>query len=114
MGDIENTVMASGKVKPIYSVDVGAQVSGRIVKLYVDVGDEVKKGDLIAQINQVEQKTPSPMQVLIYNKPKRALPKPKQIWRPVKAMWQAQKPPYKHALPNSKKPNSPLLAWRAF
>ncbi|SPX84958.1 efflux RND transporter periplasmic adaptor subunit [Moraxella ovis] len=56
MGDIENTVMASGKVKPIYSVDVGAQVSGRIVKLYVDVGDEVKKGDLIAQINQVEQK----------------------------------------------------------
>ncbi|WP_227504790.1 efflux RND transporter periplasmic adaptor subunit [Moraxella bovoculi] len=56
MGDIENTVMASGKVKPIQSVDVGAQVSGRIVKLYVDVGDEVKKGDLIAQINQVEQK----------------------------------------------------------
>lgn len=56
MGDIENTVMASGKVKPIQSVNVGAQVSGRIVKLYVDVGDEVKKGDLIAQINQVEQK----------------------------------------------------------
>lgn len=56
MGDIESTVMASGKVKPIKSVDVGAQVSGRIVKLYVDVGDEVKKGDLIAQINQVEQK----------------------------------------------------------
>ncbi|MDO4896124.1 MAG: efflux RND transporter periplasmic adaptor subunit [Moraxella sp.] len=56
MGDIESTVMASGKVKPIKSVDVGAQVSGRIIKLYVDVGDEVKKGDLIAQINQVEQK----------------------------------------------------------
>lgn len=56
MGDIENAVMASGKVKPIYSVDVGAQVSGRIVKLYVKVGDEVKKGDIIAQINQIEQK----------------------------------------------------------
>lgn len=56
MGDIEHTVMASGKVKPIQSVDVGAEVSGRIVKLYVDVGDEVKKGDLIAQINQVAQK----------------------------------------------------------
>lgn len=43
MGDIENTVMASGKVNPIQSVDVGTQASGRIVKLYVDVGDEVKK-----------------------------------------------------------------------
>lgn len=60
MGDIENTVMASGKVKPIQSVDVGAQASGRIVKLYVDVGDEVKKGDLIAQINQVQQKNTVP------------------------------------------------------
>lgn len=56
MGDIENTVMTSGKVKPIQSVDVGAQVSGRITKLYVKVGDQVKKGDLIAQISQVEQK----------------------------------------------------------
>lgn len=56
MGDIENTVMASGKVKPIQSVDVGAQVSGEIIKLYVDVGSEVKKGDIIAQISQVEQK----------------------------------------------------------
>ncbi|MDO4450423.1 MAG: efflux RND transporter periplasmic adaptor subunit [Moraxella sp.] len=55
MGDIENTVMASGKVKAIQSVDVGAEVSGRIVKLYVDVGDEVKKGDIIAQISQVEK-----------------------------------------------------------
>lgn len=56
MGDIESTVLASGKVKAIKSIDVGAEVSGRIVKLYVDVGDEVKKGDVIAQISQVEQK----------------------------------------------------------
>lgn len=56
MGDIEHTVLASGKVKAIASVDVGAEVSGRIVKLYVDVGDEVKKGDIIAQISQVAKK----------------------------------------------------------
>lgn len=56
MGDIENTVMTSAKIKPIQSIDVGAQVSGKIVKLYVDIGDEVKKGDVIAQISQVEQK----------------------------------------------------------
>ncbi|WP_019671815.1 efflux RND transporter periplasmic adaptor subunit [Psychrobacter lutiphocae] len=54
-GDIENNVMASGKVKALNTVDVGAQVSGEVIKLYVDVGDEVKKGDLIAQIDQVTQ-----------------------------------------------------------
>lgn len=55
-GDIENNVMASGKVKALNTVDVGAQVSGEVKKLYVKVGDEVKKGDLIAQIDQVTQK----------------------------------------------------------
>ena len=55
-GDIENTVMASGKIEAIATVDVGAQVSGEITKLYVDVGDYVKQGDLIAQISQVEQR----------------------------------------------------------
>lgn len=56
VGDIENNVMASGKVKALNTVDVGAQVSGEVTKLFVDVGDEVKKGDLIAQIDQVTQK----------------------------------------------------------
>lgn len=55
-GDIENNVMASGKIKALNTVDVGAQVSGEVTKLYVDVGDQVKKGDLIAQIDQVTQK----------------------------------------------------------
>ena len=55
-GDIERNVMASGKVKALNTVDVGAQVSGEVTRLYVDVGDEVKKGDLIAQIDQVTQK----------------------------------------------------------
>ncbi|WP_227430057.1 efflux RND transporter periplasmic adaptor subunit [Psychrobacter sp. I-STPA6b] len=53
--DIENNVMASGKVKALNTVAVGAQVSGEVTKLYVKVGDEVKKGDLIAQIDQVTQ-----------------------------------------------------------
>ena len=56
VGDIENNVMASGKVKALNTVDVGAQVSGEVKKLYVEVGDEVKQGDLIAQIDQVTQK----------------------------------------------------------
>ncbi|OXL18757.1 efflux RND transporter periplasmic adaptor subunit [Psychrobacter sp. DAB_AL32B] len=56
IGDIENNVMASGKVKALNTVDVGAQVSGEVTRLFVEVGDEVKKGDLIAQIDQVTQK----------------------------------------------------------
>lgn len=56
VGDIENSVMASGKVKALNTVDVGAQVSGEVTRLYVDVGDEVKQGDLIAQIDQVTQR----------------------------------------------------------
>ena len=52
-GDIENSVMATGKVEGLNQVDVGAQVSGEVVKLYVDVGDTVKKGEPIAQIDPV-------------------------------------------------------------
>ncbi|WP_435950410.1 efflux RND transporter periplasmic adaptor subunit [Psychrobacter sp. DM8] len=55
VGDIENNVMASGKVKALNTVDVGAQVSGEVTRLYVEVGDEVQQGDLIAQIDQVTQ-----------------------------------------------------------
>lgn len=48
---IENTVLASGTVAPIKLVNVGAQASGRIVALHVALGDEVKKGQLIAEID---------------------------------------------------------------
>lgn len=52
---IENTVMATGKIQAIKTVDVGAQVSGEITQLFVEVGSVVKKGDVIAQISQIEQ-----------------------------------------------------------
>lgn len=55
IGDIENNVMASGKVKALNQVNVGSQVSGEVTTLYVEVGDEVKKGDLIAEIDKVTQ-----------------------------------------------------------
>mgnify|MGYP002713551406 CR=1 FL=1 len=51
--DIENSVMATGKVEGLNQVDVGAQVSGEVTKLYVDIGDTVSKGDPIAQIDPV-------------------------------------------------------------
>ncbi len=54
-GDIEKTVEATGTLEPKELVSVGAQVSGRVEKLTVDVGDTVKKGDLIAQIDSRTQ-----------------------------------------------------------
>lgn len=54
--DIENSVMATGKVQAVDQVDVGAQVSGEVTRLYVDVGDTVKQGDIIAQIDPIKQR----------------------------------------------------------
>ena len=52
---INQSIEAIGMVYAKDEVDVGAQVSGQIIKLYVDIGDRVKKGDLIAQIDKDKQ-----------------------------------------------------------
>lgn len=54
-GDVEKTVIASGSVRSSKRVEVGAQVSGKITKLYVALGQDVKKGDLIADIDATTQ-----------------------------------------------------------
>lgn len=54
-GNIEQTVLASGVLEASSLVSVGAQVSGTIEKLDVKLGDVVKKGDLIAEINSLDQ-----------------------------------------------------------
>lgn len=53
--DIERTVEATGTLKPSRLVSVGAQVSGRIEALHVKLGDKVKAGDLIAEIDSRTQ-----------------------------------------------------------
>lgn len=50
-GDVEETVTAQGKLEPKQFVDVGAQVSGQLQKLHVQIGDMVKQGDLLAEID---------------------------------------------------------------
>ncbi|MCD7098962.1 efflux RND transporter periplasmic adaptor subunit [Stenotrophomonas sp. MMGLT7] len=54
-GDVEQTVEATGTIKPSRLVSVGAQVSGRIESLKVGLGDQVKAGDLIAEIDSRTQ-----------------------------------------------------------
>jgi HlyD family secretion protein len=50
-GTITKVVNATGTVKPTKSVQVGSFVSGPIVKLYVEFNQEVKKGDMLAEID---------------------------------------------------------------
>ncbi len=52
-GHIENTVLAAGVLQPSEFVDVGAQVSGQLKRLYVRLGDRVEKGQLLAEIDAV-------------------------------------------------------------
>lgn len=53
--DIEQTVVATGTLEAYKQVSVGAQVSGQVTKLYVDFGDQVKLGDMIAEIDSLTQ-----------------------------------------------------------
>ncbi len=54
-GSIEQTVIATGTVRSNNRVEVGAQVSGKIININVVLGQEVRKGDLIANIDSKTQ-----------------------------------------------------------
>lgn len=54
-GDIEETVLATGELEAFRLVSVGAQATGRIESMHVELGDEVKAGDPIAEIDSLNQ-----------------------------------------------------------
>lgn len=56
-GDIEKVVLVTGILKPAVQVNVGAQVNGQLRKLYVRLGDKVKKGQLLAEIDPTIQES---------------------------------------------------------
>src|SRR5258705_13424759 len=49
--DVEDVVTAVGNLQPLTSVDVGAQVSGQLETLHVQIGDDVMKGQILAEID---------------------------------------------------------------
>ncbi|KQP22886.1 efflux RND transporter periplasmic adaptor subunit [Pseudorhodoferax sp. Leaf267] len=53
--DIEDTVLANGTLQAFKQVSVGAQVSGQVKSLKVKLGDEVRQGQLVAEIDSVPQ-----------------------------------------------------------
>jgi HlyD family secretion protein len=52
--NLTSVVSASGEIKPKTYANIGANAMGRIVKLYVKEGDRVKKGQLLAQLEDVQ------------------------------------------------------------
>ena len=52
MGDIHTSITATGTIEPVTSVTVGTQVSGIVSKLYVDYNSEVKRGQVIAELDK--------------------------------------------------------------
>ena len=51
-GNIQTSITATGTIEPVTSVTVGTQVSGIVSKLYVDYNSEVKKGQVIAELDK--------------------------------------------------------------
>src|SRR6266516_2346948 len=49
--DIQFAISAAGDIGPADQVSVRPEINGRIVELPVDIGDKVKKGDLLCQLN---------------------------------------------------------------
>jgi HlyD family secretion protein len=52
--DLASVVSASGEIKPKTYVNIGANAFGKIIKLHVKEGDHVKKGQLLAQLENVQ------------------------------------------------------------
>src|SRR5947199_1661876 len=52
--DLVSIVSASGEIKPKTYVNIGANAFGKIIKLYVKEGDRVKKGQMLAQLENVQ------------------------------------------------------------
>ena len=53
-GDVARSVVATGKIQPITKVEVKSKASGIVEKLYVDINNQVRKGQQLAQLDQQE------------------------------------------------------------
>src|SRR3954447_22498492 len=51
-GDLAKSVVATGKIEPITKVEIKSKASGIVKKLYVDAGDRVKAGQLLAELDK--------------------------------------------------------------
>ncbi|MEO6598697.1 MAG: efflux RND transporter periplasmic adaptor subunit [Polyangiaceae bacterium] len=54
VGDLKETVTATGTLKGLDSVDVGSQISGKLTKINVDFNDHVTAGEVLAEIDPAQ------------------------------------------------------------
>jgi len=50
-GDLEQAILATGKLEPVLNVEVGSQVSGNLAEVLVDFNAEVREGQVIARLD---------------------------------------------------------------
>lgn len=53
-GDLARVVVATGKIQPLSKVEIKSKASGIVKKLYVDYGETVKQGQLLAELDKVQ------------------------------------------------------------
>jgi HlyD family secretion protein len=53
-GDLAKVVVATGKIQPLSKVEVKSKASGIVKKLFVDYGDHVKQGEILAELDKVQ------------------------------------------------------------
>jgi HlyD family secretion protein len=51
-GDLARSVVATGKIQPLAKVEIKSKASGIVKKLYVDYGDRVKEGQVLAELDR--------------------------------------------------------------
>ena len=78
MGDIARSVVATGKVQPITEVEVKSKASGIVTKLDTDINQTVRKGQVLAQLDQEEILDQVAAQKAHWRQPYPALVPPRQ------------------------------------
>lgn len=56
-GSVVESIRATGTVQPVLQVQVGAQVSGRVLRVAVDFNSRVRRGDLLAELDPTQYQT---------------------------------------------------------
>src|SRR6202521_1639303 len=53
-GDLARVVVATGKIQPLSKAEIKSKASGIVKKIYVDYGDRVKQGQLLAELDKIQ------------------------------------------------------------
>jgi len=56
IGDIVQTITATGRLQPIDQVDIGTEVSGTVSKIYADFNQQVLRGQVLLEIDPLKAK----------------------------------------------------------